>query len=227
MLARRFLQGRIRRKDELDFCVAAELRRRGCHTHRGKRHEISKLNPTPNRPNNRDSRSSNEQNGGTTSGAFRPDHDPEHSGRITTEYDQTKDQTKLLLALMPVTCAKDGCIFISLESSFSGSKLKSPVDRIVFSIAIVTKTLKPFPDPELTLFLDGDQMDLGEMTFAGEVPADGLTGLPYGIYLTGDQLAKIAGARRVGVDLGGFRFPLGENHLNAIKDYNRRAHTAQ
>ena len=128
---------------------------------------------------------------------------------------------------MPVTCAKDGCIFISLESSFAGSKLKSPVDRIVFGIAIVTKTLNPLADPQLTLFLDGDQMDLGEMTFAGEIPADGLTGLPYGIYLTGDQLAKIAGARRVGVDLSGFRFPLSENHLNAIRDYNRQARPAQ
>ena len=152
---------------------------------------------------------------------------PKHSGRITTEYDQTKDRTKLLLAFMPVTCMKDGCIFISLESSFSGAKLKSPIDRVVLGIAIVTKTLKPIADPELTLFLDGNSMDLGKMTFAGEVPAEGLTGLPYGISLTGDELARIAGARRVGVDLGGFRFPLGEDDLNAIKEYNRQARTAQ
>ena len=152
---------------------------------------------------------------------------PKHSGRITTEYDQTKDRTKLELELMPVTCGRDGCILISLESSFSGPKLKSPVDRIVLGIAIVTKTLKPFADPKLTLFLDGDSMDLGDMTFAGEVPAGELTGLPYGISLTGEQLAKITGARRVGVDLGGFRFPLGEDDLNAIKDYKDRASTVQ
>lgn len=148
---------------------------------------------------------------------------PKHSGRITTKYDQTKDRTKLELALMPVTCAKDGCIFITLESYFSGPKLKSPIDRVILGIAIVTKTLKPFANPELTLFLDGNQMDPGKMTFGGEVPAEGLTGLPYGIPLTGDELAKIAGARSVGVDLGGFRFPLGEDDLNAIKDYNRQA----
>ncbi|OLD65843.1 MAG: hypothetical protein AUI33_11330 [Ignavibacteria bacterium 13_1_40CM_2_61_4] len=152
---------------------------------------------------------------------------PKHNGRITADYDRTNDQTKLDLALMPVTCVRDGCIFISLESSFSGSKLKSPVDRIIFGVAIVTKTLKPFATPKLVLQLDGEPMDLGEMTFAGDVPAGDLTGLPYGISLTSDELAKIAGAHKVEVDLSGFRFALGDNQLNAIKDYNHRARTIQ
>lgn len=152
---------------------------------------------------------------------------PKYVGKITADYDRTQDHTKLELALMPVTCVRDGCIFISLESSFSGSKLKSPVDRITFGIAIVTKTLKPFVTPKLILYLDGEPMELGDMTFAGDVPAGELTGLPYGIYLTGDQLAKIAGARKVNVDLSGFRFALGENALNAIKDYNHQTRTVQ
>jgi hypothetical protein len=152
---------------------------------------------------------------------------PKHDGRITTNYDRTKDQTTLALALMPVTCVKDGCIFISLESSFSGTKLKSPVDRIIFGIAIVTKSLKPAAAPKLVLRLDGEPMDLGAMTFAGDVPAGELTGLPYGINLTGDELAKMAGARKVEVDIGGFRFALGENEVNAIKDYSHQARTVQ
>ena len=152
---------------------------------------------------------------------------PKHSGKITTNYDRTKDQTKLELGLMPVTCVKDGCIFINLESSFDGPELKSPVDRIIFGIAIVTKTLKAVTAPKLVLYLDGEQMEVGEMTFAGHVPAGELTGLPYGISLSGAQLAKLAGARKVGVDLGGFRFPLGEDELNAIKDYHHQARTVQ
>ena len=152
---------------------------------------------------------------------------PTHRGRITADYDRTKDQTTLKLDLMPVTCVKDGCIFFSLESSFAGPKLKSPVDSIILGIAIVTKTLKPFTAPKLVLYLDGEPMEIGEMTFAGEVPAGELTGLPYGIHLTGDQLAKLAGAHKVGVDLRGFRFPFGEDDLNAIKDYNHQAHTVQ
>lgn len=90
----------------------------------------------------------------------------------------------------------------------------------------MTKTLKPFADPNLVLRLDGESINLGEMTFAGEVPAGELTGLPYGIALTGDALAKIAGARKVEVGIGGFRFALGENPLNAIKDYNHQARDA-
>jgi hypothetical protein len=152
---------------------------------------------------------------------------PKHNGKITADYDRTNDQTKLDLALMPVTCVKDGCIFISLESSFSGPKLKSPVDRIIFGVAIVTKTLKPFATPKLVLRLDGEPMDLGEMTFAGDVPAGELTGLPYAIPLTGDELAKMAGAQKIDAEIGGFRFALGENQLNAIKDYNHQARTVQ
>ena len=152
---------------------------------------------------------------------------PKHTGKITANYDRTKDETKLELALMPVTCVKDGCIFLSLESSFAGPKLKSPVDHIVLGVAVVTKTLKPLTAPKLVLYLDGEPMAVGEMTFAGEVPAGELTGLPYGISLTSDELAKIAGARKVGVDLGGFRFPLGEDELNAIKDYNHQARTVE
>ena len=152
---------------------------------------------------------------------------PKHMGKITREYDRANDQTKLALALMPVTCVKDGCVFISLDSTFPGPKLKSPVDRFVFAISIVTKTLKPFSDPKLVVRLDGELVELGEMTFAGEVPAGELTGLPYGIYLTGDELVKIAGARKVEADIAGFRFAFGENALNAIKDYNHQARTVQ
>ena len=152
---------------------------------------------------------------------------PKHRGKITASYDRAKDQTKLELALMPVTCVKDGCIFFSLESLFDGPKLKSPVDDIILGIAIVTKTLKPFSAPKLVLYLDGQPLEIGEMTYAGDVPAGELTGLPYGIHLTGDELAKLAGAHKVGVDLAGFRFLLGEDELNAIKDYNHQARTVQ
>ena len=152
---------------------------------------------------------------------------PKHTGRITATYDRTKDQTKLELGLMPVTCVVDGCIFFNLESSFSGPKLKSPVDRIILGIAIFTRTLKPFNTPKLVLYLDGEPMEVGMMKFEGDVPAGELTGLPYSISLTGDELAKLAGARRVGGDLAGFRFPFGEDELNAIKDYNHQARTVQ
>jgi hypothetical protein len=152
---------------------------------------------------------------------------PKHSGKITVEYETAKEQTNLKLGLLPVTCVKDGCVFISIDSSFAGTKLMAPIDRFVFGISIITKTLKPFSEPKLVLRLDGQSVDFGDMTFAGEVPADGLTGLPYGISLTGDQLEKIAAPRKVEVDLAGFRFPFNENVLNAIKDYNHHARTVQ
>ena len=152
---------------------------------------------------------------------------PKHSGKITSDYDRTNDQTKLSLRLMPVTCVRDGCIFISLESSFSGTKLKTPVDRVIFGLSIVTKTLEPFTDPKLVFRLDGELMDVGEMTFAGKVPADDLTGLPYGIPLTGDELSKISNAHKVEVQIGNFQLALNENAINAIKDYNHQARTIQ
>ncbi len=160
----------------------------------------------------------------TDKGAWKP---PKHRGEITSEYDRSKDQTTLSLQLMPVTCVKDGCTFISLRSSFPGTKLKSPLDRIIFGLSIVTKTLEPFADPTLVFRLDGELLDLGQMTFAGKVPADQLTGLPYGLILTGNELAKIANADKVEVRIGNFQFALNENAINAIKDFNHQAHTIQ
>ena len=152
---------------------------------------------------------------------------PKHSGKITSDYDRTNDQSKLSLRLMPVTCVRDGCIFISLDSSFSGAKLKTPIDRVLFGLSIVTKTLEPFTEPKLIFRLDGELMNVGEMTFAGKVPANGLTGLPYGIPLTGDELSKISNAHKVEVQIGNFQFALNENAINAIKDYNHLARTVQ
>jgi hypothetical protein len=152
---------------------------------------------------------------------------PKHNGNITTEFDKTREQTKVELGLMPVTCVRDGCIFISLTWFFHGSKPKAPVDNIIFAVSIVTKTLKPFAEPKLLLVLDGAPMVLGEMTFAGEVPAGDLTGMPYGIHITGDELAKIADAHRVEAQIGGLRFVLGENELNAIRDYNHQLRAVQ
>jgi len=101
------------------------------------------------------------------------------------------------------------------------------LDRIIFGLSIVTKTLEPFADPTLVFRLDGELLDLGQMTFAGKVPADQLTGLPYGLILTGNELAKIANADKVEVRIGNFQFALNENAINAIKDFNHQAHTIQ
>ena len=152
---------------------------------------------------------------------------PKHTGEITSEYDQANDQTKLKLHLMPVTCVRDGCIFVSLDSSFSGAKPTAAVERIIFGLSIVTKTLEPFADTKLTFRLDGELLEAGDMTFAGKVAGDNVTGLPYGITLTGDNLTKIANAKKVDVRIGSLQFAFNENTTNAIKDYHHQARVVQ
>ena len=114
-----------------------------------------------------------------------------------------------------------------LDSTYSGAKLKTPVDRIVFAVSIITKTLEPFTEPKLVFRLDGELMDIGEMTFGGKVPANGLTGLPYGIPLTGDELEKISNASKVELKIESFQFALNENAINAIKDFTHQARTVE
>lgn len=150
-----------------------------------------------------------------------------HDGKITREYDRATDQTKFSLEIMPVTCVRDGCIFISLDSLFAGTKPETPLDRFTFAVYVVTKTLEPFADPTLILRLDGQPMDLGAMAFAGKVPADGLTGLPYGIPLTSEELGKLANARKVEIRFATLQFVLGENEVNAINDYYQQAKSLQ
>jgi tetratricopeptide (TPR) repeat protein len=147
-----------------------------------------------------------------------------HQERIESEYDKSKDETKVRLQMTPLTCVKDACVFFSLESSFSGSKPPAVVDRFVLALYFFTKTLMPFKDSTLKAFIDGDVIELGRMTFAGQLSKDDLTGLGYGIVLDDAALARLSKANRLEMRLGGIQFSLGEDKVNAIADlYSRVA----
>jgi hypothetical protein len=146
-----------------------------------------------------------------------------HRGKITREYDQAADETRLVLGMMPVTCVKDGCIFINFRSSFTGKKPAAPLNRFIFGLYILTKTLEPFTDQTLSIRVDGEALEVGTMTFAGKIIKDELIALPYGIPLSGKELARIAAARRVEMRIGSLQFELEGEHINAISDFHRQA----
>jgi len=151
-----------------------------------------------------------------------------HNAKITKEYDRAKDQTTLSLELVRITCVKDGCIFFNLLSSFAGTKPVVPAKRFIFGLHIFTKTLEPFADSTLFLEADGKPIEVGAMTFGGKVedaPAERLYGLVYGTVLYGEELRKIANARKVEMRIGKLQFSLDENAINAISDFNDQATT--
>lgn len=152
---------------------------------------------------------------------------PRRDEKITREYDQSKDETKLKLQMTPITCVSDACIFLSLESSFPGAKPKAEIDQALLGLFIVTKKLRPFADSTLTVLIDGESVEVGEMTFAGEVSRGEINGLAYGIILDNSTLARLAKARKLEMRLGSLALPLKEDTLNAIADFNRQARSGQ
>jgi hypothetical protein len=148
----------------------------------------------------------------------------EHSGKIQKEYDRAANQTKLKFPIFPITCVPPGaCVFFSLETSFAGTKPETPPEHYLFVLYIFTKTLEPFADTTLSAVVDGEAITLGEMTYAGKESKDGLTGMGYGIHLDGQEVAKLAQAKKVEMRIGSLRFPLKENEINAIWDLHDQA----
>jgi len=144
-----------------------------------------------------------------------------HDETIDFEYDKAKDQNVLRLLVTPIKCVPDACIFLSLEASSPGSK-PQPMVRSVLALIIMTKNLEPFADATLTALVDGKEIDLGEMTFAGKLTKEDLSGMGYGISLDNESLLKLATARRLEMRLGTIRFALAPNKINAIADFHRR-----
>jgi hypothetical protein len=154
--------------------------------------------------------------------------DRRHAGQLKKEYDPATNKTKLKFPVFPVTCVRPGaCIFFSLETSFTGTKPETPADNYVLALYIFTKTLEPFADATLHAKVDGEVINLGEMTYAGTESKDDLKGMGYGINLDGRTVAKLAQAKKVEVRIGGLQFPLGENEINAIWDLHNQATSSQ
>jgi len=150
---------------------------------------------------------------------------PKQTWKITRDYDKAKGQTKLELESIPVTRVKDVDILLGMQTYFAGEKPEAPLDRFIFSLLFFAKSMEPFADSTLSLRVDGKPIDVGPMTFAGEVESGDETGLVYGIPLSGEELSKIADARRVEMSIGGLQFTLGEEQINAILDFRRQAMT--
>jgi hypothetical protein len=151
-----------------------------------------------------------------------------HLGKVEKEYERATNQTKLKFPIFPITCVQPGaCIFFSLETSFTGTKPEPPPEQFLFALYIFTKTLQPFADTTLYARVDGEVINLGEMTYAGQSSKDGLTGMAYGINLNLQEVAKLAQAKKVEMRIGGLQFPLGENEINAIWDLHNQATLSQ
>jgi hypothetical protein len=101
------------------------------------------------------------------------------------------------------------------------------MDQAVMALYLFTKSLKPFANATLKAAVDGEEIDLGEMTFAGEASKDGLTGMAYAIPLDHESLSKLARARRLEMSLGSIRFALPQNKINAIADFHQRGTSAK
>jgi len=148
---------------------------------------------------------------------------PKQTWKIARDYDKAKDRTKLELEPIPVTRVKDVRILLGMQTYFAGEKPETPLDRFIFSLSFFTKSLEPFADSTLSLQVDGKPIDVGPMTFAGKVELKDEIGLVYGIPLSGEELSKIANARRVEMRIGNLQFMLREEQINAILDFRRQA----
>jgi hypothetical protein len=146
---------------------------------------------------------------------------------ISRKYDKSDNETTLAIESLPITCVQNHCIFLSMHASFSGKQLKAPVERFLFGLYFFTKRSKPFADEKLLLRVDGETLNVGEMTYVGMQSRDGINGLAYGIPLTREEVTKIVNAGKVELGMENLKFSLSENQLKAMRELYRQASPAK
>jgi hypothetical protein len=163
-----------------------------------------------------------------------------YDGKIVTTYDKAKDQTLVLIQLMPVKEAEDphdimedtgqhprdwSRLGFTMFFSYSGQSVTTPKE---VSIGFLYDALEPkyYEGHVLAAKIDGERITLGTMvvldTKIVERKWARYTRRTLELVVPYEQLLRLANAKKVKMTLGSFEFTLSKDHLEAIRDLASR-----
>jgi hypothetical protein len=164
--------------------------------------------------------------------AQQPQRKFKHNGNVTSRYDPAKDKTTVFMQPYVVKESTNyvtvGVARIAITAGFtySGKKLESVPQTIEFGILSESTSGYLYEkDRKLIVTIDGETIDLGEMTLItsrffrleGDKWREDLAiTLPY------DVFAKFTNAKKVEIKAGTQKFTLRKEHLEALRDLASR-----
>ena len=153
------------------------------------------------------------------------DNPPAPAPRIETSYDNDKDQTVVRLA--PVRIAGEQGKYKSLQMSpsfsFPGKKLLTTPSLIDFELQTVVKG-RLNTDLYVVFLIDGEKVFLSSNRWAIRRPVPGrvwvgerlVFRMPY------ETFVKVTNAKTFAIKFDGLVFPIGEPHLQMLREFLKR-----
>jgi hypothetical protein len=171
-----------------------------------------------------------------------PKRDYKYDGKIVSTYDKSKDQTIVLIQLMPVKDVEDprdilddtpskprreDYLHLTMFFAYPGVQLATPQN---VSIGFTYMAFEPqmYGDHLLTAKIDGQRITLGKMQVlrTQEVIVRNAykryTRRALELVIPYEQLLRIANAKKVKMKIGDFEFSLSRDHLEAVRDLASR-----
>jgi hypothetical protein len=164
-----------------------------------------------------------------------------YDGKIVTTYDKTKDETLVLIQLMPIKSVEDphdildhdaqhprdwSWLALTMFFSYPGQTVVAPK---AVSIGFLYEALEPkkYEGHTLNVKIDGERVTLGEMqvldTKLVKRQFEQYTRRSLELVVPYDLLLRLANAKKVKMTLGRFDFDLSKDHLEAIRDLASRS----
>lgn len=166
-----------------------------------------------------------------------------YDGKIVSSYDNSKNQTLVLIQLMPVKSVEEPRLGIDPESIgktperlgisfyfyYPGQTLVTP--RFV-SFGVLYEALDPqkYESHLLSAKIDGQQVDFGKMVVQSEKLMHYRSTTAYKAYthrildldISYESFLRLANAKKVKMKLGDYDFDLSKDQLEAIRDLASR-----
>lgn len=171
-----------------------------------------------------------------------PKKNYKYDGKIVTTYDKSKNETLVLIQLMPVKDVEDprpiledtadhprdwSRLGFTMFFSYPGESATTPKD---VSIGFLYEALEPdrYKGHVLMAKIDGERLTLGKMEVLNTTMVNRRWAYqPYTrrtleLIVPYEQLLRLANAKKVKMTLGSFEFNLSKDHLDAIRDLASR-----
>ncbi|HEV7746847.1 MAG TPA: hypothetical protein VGO56_17760 [Pyrinomonadaceae bacterium] len=169
-----------------------------------------------------------------------PKRNFKYDGKIVTTYDNAKNETLVLIQLMPIKSVEDpheiledsaqhprdwSWLGFTMFFSYPGQSVVTPKG---VSLGFLYEALEPkhYEGHVLTAKIDGERVPLGTMevlkTTIVKRKWDQYTRRTLELIVPYDMLLRLANAKKVKMTLGRFDFDLSKDNLEAIRDLANR-----
>ena len=151
-----------------------------------------------------------------------PQNTDDGAGKVTTSYDEAKNETEIELKRLFISQTDDRIILLNVSSSFSGKKLKKRPKDVIFIIQTVSVGAYQYPDTmALKIKADGKNLSDILMLNLDKRSLDERFLETIGTRMKYKVFKRLAGAETVELKLHNTDIKLDKTHLAKLNEFEK------